>query len=130
MLRPSQGRVRFTSREAGRCRPGARLRADRQEDGAQQAFRGSGDIMGGTGMGAAASKSGIGPDRAPAGGRHRVVGGVRPRITRFGPVQLTTGVTAYDRSSSGTLPPFSASFRMTCLWSHTFIAAGSAVSPV
>ncbi len=85
--------------------------------------------MGGTGMGAAASKSGIGPDRAPAGGRHRVVGGVRPRITRFGPVQLTTGVTAYDRSSSGTLPPFSASFRMTCLCSQMFMAALSPGSP-
>jgi hypothetical protein len=32
-------------------------------------------------------------------------------------------------SSAGTLPPFSASFCMTCLCSHTFIDAESLMSP-
>jgi len=32
--------------------------------------------------------------------------------------------------SAGTLPPFSAIFRMTCLCSHMFIVAVSFVSPV
>ncbi len=35
-----------------------------------------------------------------------------------------------ERSSSGTLPPCSDSFRMTSLWSQMFIDAESFVSPV
>ena len=33
-------------------------------------------------------------------------------------------------SSSGTFPPFSASFFMTCFWSHMFIVAESFMSPL
>jgi hypothetical protein len=36
----------------------------------------------------------------------------------------------YSLSSSGTLPPFSASFIMTCLCSQMFIDAESFISPV
>jgi len=36
----------------------------------------------------------------------------------------------YDLSSSGTLPPFSASFCMTCLCSQMFIDAESFMSPL
>ena len=32
-------------------------------------------------------------------------------------------ICSYFRNSSGTLPPFSASFTMTCLWSQIFIDA-------
>jgi hypothetical protein len=39
-------------------------------------------------------------------------------------------ICSYFRNSSGTLPPFSASFCMTCLCSQMFIDAESFLSPV
>ena len=39
-------------------------------------------------------------------------------------------ICSYFRNSSGTLPPFSASFTMTCLWSQIFIDAELFLSPV
>ena len=39
-------------------------------------------------------------------------------------------ICSYFRNLSGTLPPFSASFTMTCLWSQIFIDAELFLSPV
>ena len=64
-------------------------------------------------------------------------GGVRlhpPHPVTFGdhhPPQAGEGVNKYHPfSSAGTLPPFSASFTITCLCSQTFIDAESLVLPV
>jgi hypothetical protein len=66
---------------------------------------------------------------APHGERHPVI--VAQGCDLYVPsMRAQTAGSHLARISAGTLPPFSASFRMTCLCSHLFMGAVSFILPV
>ena len=69
---------------------------------------------------------GNGTRRSQVKGSHAAV----PNNTHWCALDSTATFHCYALRSSGTLPPFSASFCMTCLCSQMFIDAESFISPV